>query len=98
MGPEARYRLSPLAERDLEDIWRYTARTWSIDQADRYVADVMAAVEQLATGARAGRRVDAREGYFKYPVGSHVIFYQRSGAALDVIRILHQRMDVDRHL
>ena len=30
------YRLSPLAEQDLEDIWLYTLREWSADQADRY--------------------------------------------------------------
>lgn len=30
------YRLTPAAQRDLEDIWFYTARTWSMAQADRY--------------------------------------------------------------
>ena len=28
------YRLSPLAEADLEDIWLYTFRNWSMEQAD----------------------------------------------------------------
>nr|WP_323123832.1 hypothetical protein [Burkholderia alba] len=31
-------------------------------------------------------------------VGSHVVFYRATTATLDVIRVLHQRMDVDRHL
>lgn len=55
-------------------------------------------MEQLATRQREGRRCDTREGYFKCPAGSHVIFYRLSGIHLDVIRILHQRMDVERHL
>ena len=31
----AEYRLSPAAERDLEDIWTYTVEHWGADQADR---------------------------------------------------------------
>jgi toxin ParE1/3/4 len=31
------YRLTPRAERDLEDIWRYTTKRWSADQAETYV-------------------------------------------------------------
>ena len=30
------YRLAPAARRDLEDIWLYTAQTWTMAQADRY--------------------------------------------------------------
>lgn len=34
----------------------------------------------------------------RYLVGSHVVFYRETTHTLDVIRVLHQRMDVDRHL
>lgn len=95
---ERLYRLSLQAEADLEEIWVYTFETWSIEQADRYHNDLMAAIVALASGSRIGRAVDIREGYFKHPVGSHVIFYRRSDASIDVVRILHQRMDVSRHL
>ncbi|MGZ7177587.1 type II toxin-antitoxin system RelE/ParE family toxin, partial [Burkholderia gladioli] len=33
-----------------------------------------------------------------YLVGFHVVFYRETTTTLDVIRVLHQRMDVDRHL
>ena len=33
----AEYRLTPAAERDLEKIWRYTQKTWGIEQAGRYI-------------------------------------------------------------
>nr|WP_289079189.1 type II toxin-antitoxin system RelE/ParE family toxin [uncultured Thalassospira sp.] len=36
MAVNARYRLTPRAEADLEDIWRYTHRRWSVTQADKY--------------------------------------------------------------
>jgi toxin ParE1/3/4 len=92
------YRLSPLAEADLEDIWLYTFKRWSLEQADSYQVSIVAAFEGLAIGAKQGRRVDIREGYFKYSVGSHLVFYRQLDAGIDVIRILHQRMDADRHL
>lgn len=97
-GSARPYRLSPLAETDFEDIWLYTFHNWSIEQADRYQTQIIAAIEALADGKKTGRPVTVREGYYKYPVGSHVVFYRQSSSSLDVIRVLHQRMDVSSHL
>lgn len=92
------YRLSPLAISDLEKIWLYTFENWSLEQADSYHGDLVAAFKGLAKGTKTGRPVDVREGYFKYAVGSHFAFYRQSSTGIDVIRILHQRMDAQRHL
>lgn len=91
-------RLTPLAESDLEDIWRYTFEHGSIDQADRYHRDLVSTMEALARGGKAGRVCAVRDGYRQYAVGSHIVFYRETEATLDVSRVLHQRMDVDRHL
>ena len=42
---------------------------------------------------------DVRKGYRKVRTGSHVIFFKvtRNGV-IDAVRILHQKMDFDRHL
>ena len=77
--PAKGYRLSPLAEADLEDIWRYTFETWSADQADRYLRDLVAVFEDLAASRKPGRPTDIREGYFKQSAGAHVIYFRRSG-------------------
>lgn len=37
-------------------------------------------------------------GYRSYAIGSHAIFYRTRSAGVDVIRILHQRMDPSRHV
>jgi toxin ParE1/3/4 len=87
-----------LAEADLEDIWTYTFKQWSLEQAERYVGELIEAFERLARGEWAGRPSRARDDYRRYLVGSHVVFYRATTATLDVIRVLHQRMDVDRHL
>ena len=34
------YQLTPLAEADLEEIWLYTFRNWSVEQADSYHRDL----------------------------------------------------------
>ncbi|MCW6506660.1 type II toxin-antitoxin system RelE/ParE family toxin [Lichenifustis flavocetrariae] len=92
------YRLSPLARTDLEHIWVHTFKNWSAEQADRYHQSIIAAIEGLLRGESVGRPVDIRAGYFKYAVGAHFVFFTLSDTSLDVIRILHQQMDVSRHL
>lgn len=98
MGNSARARFTPLARSDLEEIWRYTVGQWSADQADRYHKAIVSAATELASGTKVGRPVEVRAGYLKYRVGSHFIFYRRTDAGIDVIRILHQRMDTDQHI
>ncbi|MGV6871181.1 type II toxin-antitoxin system RelE/ParE family toxin [Pseudochelatococcus sp. B33] len=92
------YSLSPLAESDLEEIWSYSFKTWSLEQANRYHADLVAAFVDLATGQRSGRSVHIRDGYFKYAAGSHFIYYRRSYPGIFIVRILHQKMDAGRYL
>ena len=98
MAESRGYRLSPLAQADLEGIWSYTASRWSVEQAQSYHAAIVAAFEGLAAGSKQGRPSDVREGYFKYAVGSHLVFYRHSEGGIDIVRILHQRMDVMRRL
>lgn len=94
----ADYRLTRQAVADLADIWTLTARTWSAGQADRYNRDLLAAIEGQATGERRGRPVEDRKTHLKYLVGSHFVVYRAVDAGLLIVRILHKRMDVGRHL
>lgn len=89
---------SPAAATDLENIWDYTADTWGLDQADKYVDDIQSACVALADGSKVGRNTKARDGYWHYHVGRHLVFYKMTASDMIVIRILHQRMDVERHL
>lgn len=93
-----RYRLTPLAEEDLENIWLYGFKTWSMEQADDYHRRLMTAVYALADGRREGLTVIVRDGYRKHLCGEHVIYYRLTPDHLDVMRILHQMMDAERHL
>jgi toxin ParE1/3/4 len=91
-------RLSPLAEVDLEEIWLYTLDRWSLAQADSYHQDLVATFAALASGRKRGRVVDVRPGYLKHPCGAHMIYFRDREDAVEIIRILHGRQDVERHL
>jgi toxin ParE1/3/4 len=93
------YVVSPRAHADIDEIWEYTADRWGIDQAERYVRTLQFAVETIARDPQKGRSCDdIRQGYRKYRVGSHVPFYRVTPQGVDIVRVLHQRMDFSQHL
>jgi len=93
------YRLSPRAQRDLDEIWDYSAATWGIDQAEAYTRQIWQHIRLIATTPSLGRSCpEIRQGYRKFPSGSHLLFYRESQDGIEVIRILHGNMDVSRHL
>ena len=95
----SRYTLSPRAQADIEEIWGYTVEHWNVDQAEVYLRKIKAAIEAVADEPRLGRPCDnVRTGYRKYPAGSHLLFYRLTPDGIDIVRILHQRMDFERHL
>ena len=89
---------SPLAVTDISNIWDYTALNWGMDQADHYIDNIQSVCTELATENLPGRVVDIREGYLKYPVGKHMVYFRQHSTGIVVIRILHQSMDVEQHL
>ncbi|WP_342074902.1 type II toxin-antitoxin system RelE/ParE family toxin [Yoonia sp. SS1-5] len=89
---------SPAAAADLDNIWDYTVEEWGADQADRYTDDIQNTCDSLARGEKRGRDVGIRSGYLKHAVGKHFVFFRTTKAGIEVIRILHQSMDVGRHL
>jgi toxin ParE1/3/4 len=93
--------LSPAAQSDLEQIWDYTCERWSDDQAEMYVREIQRAIELVADNPLIGRSCDeVRAGYRRHAAGSHTLYYRvgASGDLVDVVRILHKHMDVERYL
>ena len=93
------YILSPAAESDVNDIWDYTLENWGVAQAASYVGDIRDACAALSRGQKVSRPVTIREGYQKALIGSHIIYFRLvNDNSIVVVRILHQNMDVERHL
>ena len=91
-------RFTPAARADLAGIWNYTVQHWDTQQADRYLEELHGVCLALATGEMVSRPVDLRPGTRKAPSGSYMVYVREGADTLDVIRILHQRQDVERHL
>ena len=90
---------SPAARADLEEIRDCTARHWDDAQAERCTRDTQAACKAPGDGATRGRPADdVRAEHLKLSVGSHVMFYRVRFDAVEIIRILHQRLDAVLHV
>jgi toxin ParE1/3/4 len=94
----SRYRLTPAAAADLDAIWDFTLRHWGQHQAESYILALRDACAAAAAGR--GQAADAiRPGYRRLASGAHVLFFRLDpDGGIDVIRILHQRMDAVLHL
>lgn len=94
-----RYVLSPRAQSDLDEIWDHAAHRWGIDQAEAYTRQLWQNIEAVASNPTIGRPCpEVKAGYHKFRSGSHVLFFRMLGDGIDVVRILHSRMDFKLHL
>ena len=94
-----KYRLTPSAKSDLIDIWNYTVETWGEKQAEKYLQNIEDKLNQLAANPELGRqRPEISAGYYSFPVQKHILFYLNSGGHIDIIGILHGKMDIDKNL
>ncbi len=96
----ASFYLTNAAKADLKEIGRYTRKQWGVAQRDKYLTMLNGCFQDLAIQPLRGQDCsDIRAGYHKYSAGSHVIFYRQIAEdTIEVIRILHGRMDTERHL
>lgn len=93
------YIISKQAIVDLEEIWFYTVEKWSIEQADRYHSLIFDEVNFICRNIDAGKPMNhIRKGYRVSKVKSHLIFYRVVNDVVEIIRILHERMDIDNRL
>jgi toxin ParE1/3/4 len=91
--------LSPRAQADLDEIWDYTVDRWGLDQAETYTRQLWKDIAIVANRPSLGRECnEVRQDYRMYPSGSHVLFYRQTPDGIDVVRILHERMDYERHI
>ena len=96
-----KYEISIEAVQDLEKIWLYTRENWSMDQADRYFNLIMNEIEYLSEEPNSGSDFGyVRKSYFRSRIKSHFIFYKinKKKEAIEILRILHQRMDIETRL
>jgi toxin ParE1/3/4 len=87
------------AEQDLLNIWLYTFENWGVNQADKHLDQIDNALKNIASNPYIGVNIDKiREGYKKYQINEHILFYTVTESTINVIRILGNDMDYLNHL
>ena len=81
---------------DLEQIWLYSTERWGVSQADRYYQLILDEINYICKNIHSGKSMDhVRKGYRATKVKSHLIFYRVVKNTVEVVRILHEGMDVE---
>lgn len=99
-------RIFPRANRSIIEIWKYTARTWSPEQADRYVRGLKEAIENASHQKSAWQPIDFPiapnrfgRNVFVHRYQRHLIFFvPLTDNLIGVITILHDAMNLVRRL
>ncbi|MCW8884328.1 MAG: type II toxin-antitoxin system RelE/ParE family toxin [Motiliproteus sp.] len=94
------FTLTRRAKTDLKSIAAYTQRKWGKEQRRIYAKQFDDIFHMLAESPDAGAKCDyLMIGYRKFPCSSHMIFYRgKSGAEIEIVRVLHKRVDVQQQL
>ncbi len=85
---------------DLNNIWAYTYEEWSEKQADKYYAALEFACIQIGKNPELGKEYDEiTKNLLGLRTGKHIIFYKVIAEdEIEVVRILHERMDLKNRL
>lgn len=85
---------------DLNDIWDYTFKKWSEKQADKYYATIKLVCNRIGENPDVGKEYyGINKNLLGFKSGKHIIFYQSlTENKIEVIRILHERMDIKNKL
>lgn len=96
----AKYFLRNKAVEDLSKIWDYTCKIWSENQADKYYELIIKTCQEIAKSPTIGKKYEEiSEEILGLRVGKHIIFYRNlNPKEIEVIRILHGRMDLKNRL
>jgi toxin ParE1/3/4 len=91
--------ISPRAAADINDIYDYTEERWGQDQAEAYTLGIRQALQEVCRGNRAGKPIGhIKQKAISLSYRSHYIVYRQEFRSIVVIRILHRRMNIGRHL
>lgn len=88
-------RLTLAAKGQLKSIWQYTFETWGEQKADAYLKEIEKKLNMLAANPNLGRgRPSIKTCYYSLKINKHIIFYIFDEQHVDVIGVLHKRIDV----
>ncbi len=93
------YILSPEAQESLKQIKAYSIQQFGEERTRLYLQDILNRFRALAANTYLGLiRDELKSGYFSSFVGTHTIYYRIKSDRIEIIDVLHQSMEPERHL
>ncbi len=93
------YILSPQARASLQEIRAYSLKHFGKRQTVAYLKKLRERMRDLAAAPSKGTaRDEIKLGFCSSFVGSHTIYYRMANGHIDIIDVLHQRMEPTRYL
>ena len=87
------------AEQDLLETWLYTFNEWGEQQADSYLDKLSGAMTLLAEQPLICReRLEFNPPVRIHHHAHHLIVYLAQDDGINVVRVLHESMELDSHL
>jgi len=105
-----KYRLTPQADADLEDIFFYTFRRWGLPQAEKYLGELNEYMQKLAEGKLKGKSCkqlvqksllqegQTVENLNYFHANKHYIIYQTVKSGVDILTLYHDQMNLEHRL
>ena len=91
--------IADAARKDLASIARYTKKTWGEKQKKQYMFHLKTDFSELCINTKIGKSCDDLYPQLQsYKSQKHIIFYLVKSDVLHIVRVLHQSMDIEKHL
>jgi toxin ParE1/3/4 len=96
----AKFSFTNKALNDLTEIWDYTVKEWSENQAEKYYNLIMASCMDLANNPQLGKSYEILAlNVLGYKCGQHIIFYRKIlKNEIEIGRVLHGMMDLKNNI
>ena len=88
-----------LARADLRTIRRHSRKEWGHQQASAYMYSLLAAADSLGNFPERGSVINPDHSSVRRVVSArHVIYYRVLETEIEILRVLHERMDTSSQL
>ncbi len=94
----AQYKYTRQSEIDLESIIKFSSEQWGLIRSETYMDGLEDLVANLADFPDLG--IDSSQyirDLLSFPYQSHSIFFVKKPHGIDIVRILHNKMNPHRH-
>jgi toxin ParE1/3/4 len=96
----SKYRISKITLEDIDKIWLYTLENWSLNQANHYYRLIYQEIDFIVEDFEGGKDIGKiKSGYRQTKVKSHLVIYKKAeDGVIEIVRILHQMMNIPNKL